>query len=108
MKQAQLDQIEATIIERVEDELIAINTEELYNDMLDELYSFQSVGGCFSCMEPHRVLFEIDPVAYRCGKNDYEDSLREDYEEINDNYYDKQAVKDIREEVEDEMKEEFE
>jgi hypothetical protein len=49
------------------------DTDRMYNDMLDECYSFENVGGIFSHMQPSRVLAECDPVAYRCGKNDYID-----------------------------------
>jgi len=99
-------EIEKRVAERVEQELTPVDTEEMYNEMLDDCYSFESVGGPFTCMEPHRVLEEVDPIAYRCGKNDYEDSLRDEYEDINENFYDKKEVQDIRDEVEAEVEEE--
>jgi len=99
------EEIEKEIEQRVIGELTPVDTEELYNSMLDECYSFKSVGGIFACMEPHRVLEEMDPIAYRCGKNDYEDSLREEYEEVNESFYDKREVQDIRDEVEAEAEE---
>ena len=98
-------EIEKEIEQRVIGELTPVDTEELYDSMLDECYSFKSVGGIFACMEPHRVLEEMDPIAYRCGKNDYEDSLREEYEEVNESFYDKREVQDIRDEVEAEAEE---
>ena len=98
-------EIEKEIEQRVIGELTPVDMEELYNSMLDECYSFESVGGIFACMEPHRVLEEIDPIAYRCGKNDYENSLREEYEEVNESFYDKREVQDLRDEVEAEAEE---
>ena len=100
MNQEELDK---RVEERVKEDLTPIDTEERYRDMLDECYSFDSVGGIFSSMQPSRVLEEVDPVAYRCGMNDYEDCLREDYEEIDEQFYEKQEVREIREEIEAEM-----
>ena len=99
------EQIEKEIEQRVIGELTPVDTEQAYNDMLDECYSFKSVGGIFACMEPHRVLEVMDPIAYRCGKNDYGDSLWEEYEEVNESFYDKREVQDIRDEVEAEAEE---
>ena len=49
--------------------------EEMYNDMIDEIYGEVKVGVTFSAS---RVLKELDPIAYGCGFNDYMDSLFED------------------------------
>lgn len=43
-----------------------------YNDVLDEGGAVM-VGGCEFL--PSRILRELDPVAYRCGLNDYVDSI---------------------------------
>ena len=75
--------LEETIIQNLE----RINVDQQYDDMLDECYSFKSVGGIFTNMLPSRVLQECDPVAYRCGLNDYIDS--EELVEINGDYYDR-------------------
>jgi len=94
---------------RVKEELTAIDTETLYRSMLDEVYSFASVGGPFESMSPARVLEEVDPVAYRCGKNDWEDGeSRGQWEEIDGDYYDRSEVEAIREEVQAEIDEEDE
>jgi len=45
---------------------------ELYNEMLDELYSPISIVGIE--FDPSRVLKELDPIAYQCGFNDWLDS----------------------------------
>lgn len=64
-----------TIIERltkhIEAECKIVDRESQFDDMLDECYSFASVGGPFASMSPSSVLKEVDPTAYRCGVNDY-------------------------------------
>jgi hypothetical protein len=54
--------------------------------MLDEVYDFKAVGGPFEYMLPSRVLKEMDPTGYRCGCNDYIDSL-DTYEVEGETYY---------------------
>lgn len=89
------------------DELTPIDMHERYDEMLDECYSFESVGGIFASMSPSRVLKEMDPTAYRCGFNDWIDGeLGETVETVegidDDQYYDKDEVDEIRERLEDE------
>lgn len=67
---------------------------QLFRDMLDELYSFDSVGGPFKHMSPSRVLEEVDPIAFRCGINDHFDS--DTHVEIGDNTYDLCDVEEQR------------
>lgn len=43
-----------------------------YDDVLDEGGAV-AVGGCE--FFPSRILRELDPIAYRCGLNDYVDSI---------------------------------
>ena len=50
-------------------ELDPDNYEEQYDDMLNECYP-----EVFN-IQPSRILYECDPIAYRCGMNDYIDSL---------------------------------
>lgn len=47
-----------------------------YNDMLNDCYDEVSVGGM--TWTPSEVLEKMDPVAYRCGFNDFEDSQLQD------------------------------
>ena len=97
-------EIEKRLTERVEAELTAIDTDTLYDDMLDECYSFDSVGGPFATMSPARVLAEVDPVAYQCGKSDWLDGeSRDEWEEIDGEYYDQREVEELRDEVTDEL-----
>lgn len=97
-------EIEKRLAERVADELTAIDTQTLYNEMLDECYSFASVGGPFASMRPHQVLEEVDPTAYRCGKNDWEDGeSRDSWEEIDGEYYDRREVEELRDQITEEI-----
>lgn len=104
--------IEKKLIERVEAELDEIDMDERYRDMLDECYSFDSVGGPFESMQPSRVLEEVDPIAFRCGFNDWFDGEvrgRNGLIELdNGKVYDEREVDAIREELEAEAEEDKE
>jgi hypothetical protein len=47
-----------------------------YDEMIDECTPMVKVGNLEYL--PSRVLKELDPIAYRCGLNDYLDSLAQD------------------------------
>jgi|TARA_R110001592_G_scaffold303917_1_gene576187 hypothetical protein len=51
---------------------------EWYDDMLDECYPEIKVGGLMYAQSV--ALYRLDPIAYQVGMNDYESSLRTDYE----------------------------
>jgi hypothetical protein len=51
---------------------------EFYDSMLDDCYPEVEIAGLFYA--PSVALYRIDPIAYRVGMNDYESSLRTDYE----------------------------
>lgn len=89
------------LLSHVTSECKAIDREARFDEMLDECYSFDSVGGPFAPMSPSSVLKECDPTAYRCGVNDYADGER--WVEIDGEYYDKDEVDAAREEIVDEM-----
>jgi len=50
----------------------------MYDDLLDECNPPVKIGSFEYA--PSLALYLIDPIAYRVGMNDYESSLREDYE----------------------------
>lgn len=52
---------------------------EWYDDMLDDCYPEVKVGGLMYSQSV--ALYRLDPIAYQVGMNDYESSLRADYEE---------------------------
>jgi hypothetical protein len=49
---------------------------DAYDEMLDDCYPMVKIGNLG--YSPSRVLKEVDPIAYRCGLNDYLDSLAQD------------------------------
>jgi hypothetical protein len=51
---------------------------EWYDDMLDDCYPEIKVGGLMYSQSV--ALYRLDPIAYQVGMNDYESSLRTDYE----------------------------
>lgn len=98
--------IEKKLIERVEDELSEIDMEKRYDEMLDECSEC-----CATCRNygASRILKEMDPVAYRCGFNDWLDGEvrgNRDLTEINEKVYEASEVQDIRDELEADADEE--
>jgi hypothetical protein len=78
------------MLDYIESECKKIDVEESFDRMLDECYSFDSVGGPFAHMSPSRVLREMDPIAHRVGVSEHSDS--EDWYEINGDYYERRDV----------------
>ncbi len=93
------------LIEHVTNECGTIDREAAFDSMLDDCYSFKSVGGPFEYMQPSSVLQEMDPIAYRCGVNDMEDA--ENWLETNGDYYEKSEVESAHEEFADDIKSEI-
>lgn len=59
-------------------EITMENLVSQYNDMIDESSETRIKIGCIE-FEASRVLEELDPIAYRCGLNDYYDSICDEY-----------------------------
>ena len=94
--------VEERMIEAIKrGELSAPDRDQKFRDMIDECYSFKLVGGIFATMQPSRVLEEMDPIAFRCGVNDYEDS-DDSLEEFEGDYYDKDKLDELRDECQQE------
>jgi hypothetical protein len=93
------------IIEELEQRITTnckhIDVEQRFRDMLDECYSFDSIGGPFAGMSPSRVLEEVDPTAFRCGVADYSDG--EDWAEIDGEYYETDDCEDQKDSLIDEL-----
>jgi hypothetical protein len=83
----------------------SIDIEDQYRDMLRECYS-DSLSGIFANYDPAQVLQEIDPTAYRCGMNDYVDSM--DWEEYDGDYYEISYLEEVRSEAESEIESDIE
>lgn len=90
------------LIEHVTSECSRIDQERIFDDMLDESYSFEKVGGPFENMSPSRVLKEVDPTAYRCGMNDYF-GTDDTYVEIEGELYEQREVEKARDEFVDQL-----
>lgn len=82
-------------VERDLEPIPEIDLYERYDEMLDDCYEIIRIGTMEYC--PSNVLREVDPIAYRCGFNDWLDSeMRDDYVvEVNGEYYDAEKVEEI-------------
>lgn len=79
-------------IEKIESELTPVDIEELYDEMLDEVYGQIDVGGLkYYCSIAQR---RLDPIAHQCGVNDCIDSLVGETltDEINGNHYNLDSI----------------
>jgi hypothetical protein len=103
--QTQAPSVIARLEAFITEELSPPDLDSLYDDMLDECYSFEKVGGPFACMSPSSVLKEVDPIAYRCGLNDWAD---QDYVEVGDKMYGKEEVREKQEEFCEQIRGEIE
>ena len=86
MNRAEQTALVQPMLDHIVEECTAIDCEQVFDQMLDEIYDFKAVGGPFAYMLPSRVLREIDPIAYRCGMADYMDG-EETYEVEGETYY---------------------
>ena len=87
-----------TLIEHIKDNCRSIDTDLAYDDMLDECYSLETVGGPFAYMSASNVLSKLDPIAYRCGFSDFADSQREFWAEVDGDYYERRDAERAKEE----------
>lgn len=97
----------------IDEKLTAIDTDERYNEYIDEIYQEQIDAIPFLMGARASKLFEEnDPIAYRCGKNDWEDGASRDGEWVTidngDKYYERKEVEDVRDELADEMERDLE
>jgi predicted transcriptional regulator len=92
--------IDEILEKRVQEELTAVNQEEVYEDMLREMYG--DVDVCGMSMDAADVLKRYDPIAFRCGMNDYFGTTDE-YTEIAGELYLTEEVDELREQIEAEQ-----
>jgi polyhydroxyalkanoate synthesis regulator phasin len=90
------------LTDKIEEELAAVDCEELFDRCLDEGDPVKIGSLEYS---PSHVLKQIDPIAYRCGVNDYVDSLG--LKEINGNSYDSDKVDEVCDELVEELENEI-
>ena len=95
----------ANIVKELESRIAAdlkpVDREAAFCEMLDECYSFSSVGGPFAYMTPSRVLQEMDPTAFRCGVNDFADG--QEWVEVGTETYNQSEAEEIKETLADEL-----
>ena len=71
-----------------------------YRDMIDDFNEVKIMGMSYCAS---RVLEELDPIAYRCGFNDWLDS--EEWEEFEDDYMKRDYIEKVTEEYEEYLEE---
>lgn len=86
-----------TVEELLDDNLTAVNFDDLYVQYLDENGSV-NVGGID--FYPSRILSELDPTAYDCGLNDYIDSADDVFTIDESTYYYDSDVEELIESFE--------
>lgn len=74
-----------------------------YREMLDDCYSFKSVGGPFEHMSPSGVLETMDPTWFRCELNDYINSMRNASLKVDGDYYANGDIEKARDQVVEEL-----
>lgn len=93
----------AKLLKQITDNLTPLDTEELYVNMLDEVYPDCEIAGM--TFQTSRALKELDPTAFRCGMVDYIDSLS--LIEIQGDYYEQDAVETERDSLVDDLESEL-
>lgn len=93
----------AKLLKQISDNLTPLDTEELYANMLDEVYPDCEIAGM--TFQTSRALKELDPTAFRCGMVDYIDSLS--LIEIQGDYYEQDAVETERDSLVDDLESEL-
>lgn len=85
------------VIARIKNECNTVDVEERFASSIDEMYEHESF---FQNMHltPSRVLKECDPIAYDQGVNDYA-GCDEDLIEIDGEYYTRDDVQSVKEEI---------
>ena len=108
MKEQEIRKMQALIADKEKQqeqiELDPDDYEDQFDELLDESGTVEAGGYSFY---PSRILKELDPVAYRCGLNDYADSVFdvEDSDEYKDLQEEidqlKSDIEDLESEIED-------
>lgn len=93
------DEIRERVIDAIESDCTEVDTYEMYDEMLDEVYDDPNSPSWYS--SPSKMMKTNDPIMYETGHNDYCDSLRRDgdYAEVNEVFYDRDEAEDVKEEV---------
>ena len=107
MKEQEIRKMQSQIADKEKQqsqiELDPDDYEDQFDDMLDESGTVEAGGYSFY---PSRILEELDPVAYRCGLNDFVDSLdvedSDEYKALQEEIDQLQSdIEDLESEIED-------
>lgn len=108
MKEHEIRKMQATIADKEKQQnSIECDPDDFadqFDEMLDEAGSI-AVAGC--TFYPSQILKECDPVAYRCGLNDYADAIfdaseTDDYKALQDEIDQLRSdIEDLESEIED-------
>ena len=84
IKYKRIEEIKAEIeaLENTDINELIEDMEDRYSDMLDGCYHEVKIGDC--SFSPSRIMRELDPIAFRCGVNDYADSLASDIQNLSE------------------------
>jgi hypothetical protein len=96
-----MQEIIKKLLDHVKENCTPVDREKRFSEMLDECYSFEKVGGPFEHMSPAKVLEEMDPIAFRCGVNDFGDG--EGWIEVEGSDYVQDEVEKAKEEFMEEL-----
>ena len=80
--------------------LIAVDGEEMYEELLDECYPEIKVGCC--TFSPSEVIKELDPIAFRIGVGENLDDLAQDGQlyECGGEYYEMSDLEEMLDDIE--------
>ena len=108
MKEHEIRKLQALITNKEKQqeqiELDPDDYENQFDELLDESGTVEAGGFYFY---PSRILKELDPTAYRCGLNDYADSVfdvteNDDYKALQDEIAQLESdIEDLENEIED-------
>lgn len=90
--------LDQKVAEAVKKELKPIDVEQAYRDLLDQIYPAVKIG--HSTYSVSRIVEELSPTDFRVGVADYT-GTEESLTEIDGEYYDTEAVSEIRERIEE-------
>lgn len=91
-----------TLTDKIIAELTPVDREAAFDAMLDDCGTVTVAGMEFW---PSAIIREMDPIAYRCGVNDYADG--EPWVEIEGETYDQKEVESIAEEFKSDLESEL-
>ena len=93
-----MNKIDKMLEARIKEELTPIHIEEYYADALDDIYPVVEIGGL--TFSPSQIVTQLDPIAFRCGMQDYLDG-DDTLEYVADEWYIAYEVEKLREEIDE-------